>query len=44
MGCIPVASATFRTRPDVSCVVHIHPIAVMAVAVRTAQVDDITSG
>lgn len=30
-GCIPVAAALFRSRADVNMVVHVHPIAVMAV-------------
>jgi len=32
MGCLPVATAIFKARPDVNCVIHIHPLAVMAVA------------
>ena len=32
MGCLPVAAAIFKARPDAAMVVHIHPPAVMAVA------------
>eukprot|EP00658_Telonema_sp_P-2_P038757 TRINITY_DN27747_c0_g1_i3.p1 TRINITY_DN27747_c0_g1~~TRINITY_DN27747_c0_g1_i3.p1 ORF type:complete len:323 (+),score=66.82 TRINITY_DN27747_c0_g1_i3:287-1255(+) len=32
MGCLPVAAAIFKARPDVKMVIHIHPPAVMAVA------------
>jgi len=31
MGCIPVATAIFKIRPDVNVISHIHPYAVMAV-------------
>lgn len=31
IGCIPVAAALFRSRPDVNMIVHVHPLAVMAV-------------
>lgn len=31
MGCLPVASAIMMGRPDVHCIIHIHPYSVMAV-------------
>jgi ribulose-5-phosphate 4-epimerase/fuculose-1-phosphate aldolase len=31
MGCLPVASAIMTSRPDVHCIIHIHPYSVMAV-------------
>jgi len=31
IGCVPVARAIFNARPDVNCVIHTHPYAVMAV-------------
>lgn len=42
MGCVPVAQAIFGTYPDRNCILHIHPLAVMAVGGLTKGLQPIS--